>query len=272
MLEITAVLVGMALIAWIVNSEWHNLTLRIKTDDNLMRLGIDKTSYTAVTAVLLILGAFLGVFILKNWAAAVLMVVLLYFYREKSIKFKEDEHKAAIDAQAETALQLIASLYETMGDMVAAFEKTAACVPSPMSDELRRVVAEYRAGRPLPEAMLDLAERSGSRDIDVFVRGVILSEKYGTNTSEVIQDVSNLIKDRITLRDELKNEVRGQKLTVNIFLALIPIVGTLIFVFSPDARHTMTATTLGQVIVCGLIGVMYAGWYLTQGQGAVDQL
>lgn len=241
-------------------------------DECLMRLGVNRLAHNAVTAALAVAGACLGLVVLKNPPAVVLLAVFAVMYRRRSLYLQRQERKALIDQQAEVALQMVASLYETMGDMVRALEGTSKCVPHPMSAELRRVVAEYRAGKPMAEALRDFAERSENRDIDVFVKGVLLSEKYGTNTAEVVHDVAGLVRDRITLRDELKNELRGQKLTVNIFLLLIPVVGAALFLFSPEARNTMVNSLAGKGIVCALACVEYFAWHFTRGQGVVEDL
>lgn len=273
-----AVLVPAALLAWAVHCEWDALRMFLQSRrgrhaiEGMLDLGVDDAAYAVNTAALSLAGAAVGILFLKNWTAAVLLAVVAYLYRKKSLEIMQLERKALIDSQAEVALQMVASLYETMGDMVQAMAGTAECVPSPMRDELKRVVAEYNAGKPLHQAMLGMAERSGSRDIDVFVRGVLLSEKYGTNTSEVVQNVAQLVRDRITLREELTNELRGQKLTVDIFLMLIPVAGAALYIFSPEARTTMTGTVGGKAIVCMLICAEYAAWHLTRGQRVVDRL
>lgn len=266
-----------ALLAWFLRSRQEEVRAflrraREEADEGLMRLGIDKASYNLVTLLLVAGGAFAGFVLLKNPPAGVLMALFLYFYRRRSIDLRRQERKALIDQQAEVALQMVAALYETMGDMVRALEGTAHCVPEPMAGELKRVVAEYHAGTPLHEALREFAARSQNRDIDVFVNGVLLSEKYGTNTSEVVHDVAELIRDRITLRDELKNELRGQKLTVNVFLMLIPVAGAALFLFSPEARNTMTNSLVGKAIVCGLCCIEYFAWHFTRGQGVVEDL
>lgn len=276
--KLAALFTVLALLAFVAYKEWDAITSFLQRakdeyiDESLMRLGIDSNAYNAVTFSLAAAGAVIGFLFLENLVAAGLLAVFAFLFRRQSLELKKMERKSLIDQQAEVALQMIASLYETTGDMVRAFEGASECVPSPMADELKRVVAEYRAGAPLGEAMLDFAERSGNKDIDIFVRGVNLSEKYGTQTSEVVHDVAELIRDRITLRDELKNELRGQKLTVNVFLMLIPVVGTGLFLFSPEARHTMTATLGGKVIVDILICIEYFAWYFMSRQGVVEEL
>ena len=115
-------------------------------------------------------------------------------------------------------------------------------------------------------------ERVDNRDFEILCKGIMLSEKYGTDTTAVVREVAEIIRDRIVLREELKNELRGQKLTIDVFLIAIPVVAALLYIFSPEARHTITSTTVGKVIMMILVCIEYAAWRLTRGQWVEEEL
>lgn len=239
----------------------------------LKRISVEEESrYKTATFITAAILAVVCVIFLNNIPAAVMAFILWVSFREKALEVQEMERKSKLEEQSEIALQMIASLYDVHKDMIRAFEGAADCVPPPMSDELKRVVIEYRAGKSMNEALTDFMERIENRDFEILCKGIMLSEQYGTDTSEVVQEVAQIIRDRIILREELKNELRGQKLTVDVFLMMIPVVGTLLYIFSPEARHTMTETMAGKVIVMVLIAVEYAAWRITRGQWVVEKL
>ncbi|WP_258359096.1 type II secretion system F family protein [Moorella sulfitireducens] len=182
------------------------------------------------------------------------------------------QYKARIDEQAQAALQMIASLYDTTGDLVRAIEGAANCTPSPMREELIKTLVEYRLGGSLPDALASFAERADNRDIDIFIKAVTLSEKYGTNTAEVVAEIARVIRDRITLREELKSEVRGQGLTINLFLLFLPLTALSLLYFSSEARHVIIATFFGKAVMCFIILVEFLAWYFTRGMGVVEEL
>lgn len=242
-------------------SVWHMLD----------RTGRSRTGFAAVSAVTVVAGLAIGLSI-NNLVAAVMMASFGVLACRKQVELSLLARQRLIDEQAETALQMIASLYETTGDLVRAVEGAANCTASPMRDELMRTVVEYRAGKPLADALEGLAVRTDNRDVEVFVKGVVVSEKYGTDTAGVVTDVAGVIRDRIVLREELINEMRGQKLTVNVFLLLLPLVAVVMILFSQDARHTITSTFLGRTLICFMILVEFGSWYLTRNQGVVEEL
>lgn len=234
-------------------------------------LGKNRFEYLILTSILVAIGIGCGV-ALNNIVASFMLGGFAVIYRKKKLYEQFMQRRAMIDMQVDTALQMIASLQETTDDLIYAMEGAAMTTAAPMRDELIKTVMEYRAGKTLIEALQDLAERTDNRDLDVFVRGVAISEKYGTNTSEVITDISKVISDRIILREEIKNELRGAKLTTSIFLVILPVAIVGIVGFYDQARIIMTTTTTGKIVLDFIITVNFIAWYFSGTQRLVDDL
>lgn len=234
-------------------------------------LNMNRSEYYMTTGILATAGVGLGI-ILKNPVAAILLVIFAVVFRKKKLEEKFMKRKAMIDTQVDTSLQMIASLYETTDDLIYSMEGAAKTTASPMRDELIQTVKEYRAGKSLLEALQGLVERTENRDLEVFVRAVAISEEYGTNTSEVIVDTSKVISDRILLREEIKNELRGQKLTTTIFLVFLPLTAAGVIGFYDDARHILTNTLMGKFVLDVVILLNFIAWFFSGGQKLVDDL
>lgn len=237
----------------------------------LDRMGRSRQGFIFLTVALAAAGVVVGL-LLDNLAASLLLAVFGAVFSSKKVEVDYRQYKARIDEQAQAALQMIASLYDTTGDLVRAIEGAANCTASPMRDELLKTLVEYKAGASLAEALQSFAERTDNRDIDIFVKAVTLSEKYGTNTAEVVAEIARVIRDRIILREELKSEVRGQRFTVNLFLLFLPLTAALLLYFSSEARHVITGTLFGKAVICFVILVEFGAWYITRNAGVVEEL
>lgn len=259
--------------------EMREKVLRAELDDapvgslpyKLKRLGYRYDLFVLVTVLLAAAGFTIGV-LLKNPAAAVMLAAFAVLFLSGEVDVLYRNYQAKIDEQAETMLQMCASLYATTGDIVESLAGTVECLPDPMRREVQETVAEYRAGRPLAPALMSFAERVQNRDIDVFVRGLLLSEQYGADTVEVVKGVAEVIWDRILLREELKNEMRGQSATVTILLLATPVALAILTVFVGEARAVMTGTILGRIVVCVMIAVEYIAWKSLRHQGVTEKL
>ena len=140
-----------------------------------------------------------------------------------------------------------------------------------MADELRLTVTQYNVNKAPLLALQDLAERIDDPNMNIFVNAVILSERYGTDTAQVIEDVGKKISYRIALRDELKNEIRGQSITIKIFFFVLPLItGGLMLI--PDVRQVLTTSPIGLLLINVLLLIEYCAWYFSTDQEVVNRL
>ncbi len=209
--------------------------------------------------------------VFRNSIAGIISAILFFLIIRKREELKEQERNRVIESQAEVALQLIASFYENTGDIMAALKETADCIQPPLADELRLTVIEFNANIAPLKAIQNLADRVNNKDINIFVNAVILSERYGTDTAQVIEDVSNKIAERITLRDELKNEAWGQSIQLKIFFLALPIV-TILLMLVPDVREVLTTSLIGKGIIILLLLIMYYAWSFATNQEVINEL
>lgn len=255
----TALITILLLIQWLNEIEkWIQAQHRVPT-----------MNFMTLFMVVVVFLVFLVIF--KNPIAGALGAFLAFMYRRNSKKLKLGKKNAQIEEQAEIALKLITALYENNHDLMKSFAQAGDCIQPPLSDELKRTVEYYYAGKPPMECLKDFADRVNNKDINVFVKGVILSEQYGTDTSQVISDVSGILADRITLREELRNEMVGQRLTIIIFLSVLPLM-TIGAMYFPETRQVLVGTPLGKFVVNLVILIEYIAWHFTHRQAEVDAL
>ena len=240
----------------------------------LQRLGI-KITYRMFLILTCAVGVFLGAvaFVaLSNPILAVLAIVLTLAFAHGEVDVFYRKRRGVIDEQAEVALQMLAGLYQVTGDLVDTLNKVSQSAASPLKEEIQQVIAEYNAGMDLSAALKDFAYRVDNRDIELFVQGVILSEHYGTDTSRVIKHIAEIIRNRLLLRDELKAETRGQSMTINIFLLLVPLAAAALWIFSPSSKEVLTHNAAGKMVLSIVAVVEFAAWYLTRKKGVVEEL
>lgn len=210
-------------------------------------------------------------FVFKNPPASILSVILLGFYLRRKRILADQARNLIIEGQSEVALQLISSFYKNTGDIMSALKEAADCIQPPLADELRLTVTQYAANKSPLAALQDLAARINDRNISIFANAVILSERYGTDTAQIIDDLSKKTSCRISLRDELKNEIKGQSITIKIFFFALPVL-TGVLMLVPDVRQVLTASPIGLLLIPGLLLVEYWAWYSTTDEEVINKL
>ena len=108
--------------------------------------------------------------------------------------------------------------YSTMQAMEAVSKE----LPSPISDEFRRVVQEMQLGIPMETALENLYRRIPSDDLDFVITAINVQREVGGNLSEILDVISFTIRERVRIKGEIR-VLTSQVRTSGSAMALIPI-------------------------------------------------
>lgn len=85
-----------------------------------------------------------------------------------------------------------------------AMEAISKDAPEPTQTEFQRVVQEVQLGIDLPDALEHLLERIESDDLDLVVTAVNIQREVGGNLAEILEVISQTIRERIKLKGEIR--------------------------------------------------------------------
>ncbi|MFZ5648128.1 MAG: type II secretion system F family protein [Bacillota bacterium] len=211
--------------------------------------------------------------VLKNYILSGLSVILwLLFSHQLVDRLYRALVKARIDTQAQLVLQLLAELYQVSDNLVQAVERVIPSSPEPIKSELEMLIIKYRTNQDLGQCLMDFAANIDNRDIEIFVEGIILAEQYGTSTHEVITQNAEVIRERISLKEDLFDETKGKKTILYIFMIALPALFLWLFTGFEEARKTFAETTRGQLLVTFLAMVEYICWWYDSRKEVTEDL
>jgi tight adherence protein B len=107
--------------------------------------------------------------------------------------------------------------YSTMQAMEAVSKE----LPSPISDEFRRVVQEMQLGVPMNSALENLHRRIPSDDLDFVITAINVQREVGGNLAEILDVISHTIRERIRIKGEIR-VMTSQVVYSGRLLSLIP--------------------------------------------------
>jgi tight adherence protein B len=116
--------------------------------------------------------------------------------------------------------------YSTMQAMEAISRE----LPSPISDEFRRVVQEMQLGVPMEAALENLLRRIPSDDLDFVVTAINVQREVGGNLSEILDSISFTIRERVRIKGEIR-VMTAQVRASGTLLSIIPMALALILWF-----------------------------------------
>ena len=103
-----------------------------------------------------------------------------------------------------TVAELLALAVRAGEGAVGALERVCRLSQGELSDELRRCLADARAGANLPTALRGLAERTGLMSLSRFVDGIVVAVERGTPLAEVLRAQAQDVREagRRTLMEQ----------------------------------------------------------------------
>ncbi|MCL5982845.1 MAG: type II secretion system F family protein [Firmicutes bacterium] len=129
----------------------------------------------------------------------------------------------------------------------------------PLSSEFNRALREIRYGAPTEEALLNMARRVQSEDMDLIVTAISIQRQVGGNLAEVLDNITHTIKERVRIKGEVKT-LTAQGRISGMVIALLPVVlAALIMLINPSyilslLEHPLGVTLTGAAFFSGLLG------------------
>jgi tight adherence protein B len=150
--------------------------------------------------------------------------------------------------------------YSTMQAMEAISKE----LPSPISDEFRRVVQEMQIGITMETALENLLRRIPSEDLDFVVTAINVQREVGGNLSEILDNISFTIRERVRIKGEVR-VLTSQVRTSGSVLSLIPFGLTIILWFL-NPEYLMSITQGGPIctaaIICVVLGLIGSSYFI----------
>jgi tight adherence protein B len=160
-------------------------------------------------------------------------------------------------AQFPNAIDIIVRSLRAGHPVPIAISMVARELPDPVGTEFGIVADEITYGADLETGMRNLNYRVGQEDLPLFVTAVAIQGSTGGNLSEILENLSAVIRERFKMRRKVKALAAEGKFSA-LFLSALPIaIFFMIRFVAPDFygsvwKHDMTRIGLG----------MAGGWML----------
>jgi tight adherence protein B len=166
----------------------------------------------------------------------------------------------AFEAQLPDTLNLLAGSLRAGYSFLQGVEAVAEETSDPMARELRRVLTEARLGRPVEDALGDVAARMQSQDFEWSVLAIRIQREVGGNLAELLQTVAETMVERGRMAGEVKALTAEGRIS-GIIMGMLPIgLGLFMFTAAPDYIHALFASAMGWAMVVGSAVMGLAGF------------
>ncbi len=161
------------------------------------------------------------------------------------INRKKAKRLIQFEAQLSEALVMVGNCLRSGLTFQQAMGNIAHEMPDPIGREFSRVVREINLGSNVDLALTNLAERVHSTDLGLAVSAIQIQRQVGGNLLDLLENISETIKDRI----KVKNEIRVMTATgraSGMIIGSLPIaLAAVLMMINPEFIQAFFATRMG---------------------------
>ncbi len=209
----------------------------------------------AITAIILIL----AVMIFDTWTFRIITAVIGFFIPGQIIKIIKKKRLEKFNKQLVDALIQMANAFKAGLSFSQAMQNIAEEGVPPLSLEFELALKEIKLGVPIEEALINMAKRVHSEDLDLVVISTNIARQMGGNMSEMYDTISVTIRERFRLQGKINSLVSQGKLQGFVVGAMPLLLGMVLNKMRPDLMEPMMESWFGVFLVIGIVILEFLG-------------
>lgn len=174
---------------------------------------------------------------------------------------KRARRQRTITEQLPEALDFLGRVLRAGHSLSTGFQMIAEELPQPLAGEFRRCYDQHSLGQPMEEALKDMAARIESTDFAFFVTTVLIQRQTGGDLSEVLGNISAMIRQRVKLAMSVKSKTAEGRFTGYILTAFPAVMFVLTYVLNPAYAAGMLHSSTGLMMLGAAVGLQVMGLF-----------
>lgn len=183
--------------------------------------------------------------------------VLLAFGPWVWIERKRRERVRQIERQLDGFVLALSNALKTTPSIGAAFASVVPILQDPTRQEVELAVKEMKVGSTLDQALLHMAGRIGSRQVDSALSAILIGRQVGGNLARLLEQTASTLREMGRLEGVVRTKTAEGKMQLA-FLAALPLALVVVLQFMwPGYFAPLTHSLTGYVIVmvCGMLWI-----------------
>ena len=135
-------------------------------------------------------------------------------------------------------------------------------MPAPISQEFNLILQQNRIGVPLDECFGNLGKRVPTPDNDMFISSMNILRETGGNLAEVFDTIVDVIRERIRLKQKIKQYTAVGMFQGYIMVSMPFAIGGLYAISDPSAMKPLFTTVPGIIALIVALGLDALGFFV----------
>ena len=137
--------------------------------------------------------------------------------------------KSKFEKQLGESIVLISNNLRAGFTFQQAMESISKEMSEPIAGEFGRTMWEIKLGASMEEALERMAQRTGSYDLGLLVSAVLIQRKTGGNLADVLENISDTIKERLRIKGEIRSLTASGRIS-GLIIGMLPVFLTAVLI------------------------------------------
>lgn len=205
--------------------------------------------------------SFLAFAVFRNLITPIVVFALAWNVPRFIIEKRKKERVKLFDSQLSEGITIISNSLKAGHSFLQAVAVVSEETSDPFSKEFKRLLKEMSLGISEEDALKNLFGRMESEDLRLIVNAILIQKDIGGNLSEILDNISETIRERQKMKNELKTLTAQGKLSGGILMLMPVFLGMIIYLLNKEYVMVLFTTTIGLVMVAAavvgeLIGIL----------------
>lgn len=170
----------------------------------------------------------------KSIIVAIILGLMGWILPSLIIRIKKKTRYKAFNEQLGDGIVLISNSLKAGYSFLQAVQSVATEMPDPISYEFKKLLKELRFGYSTEMALENLLLRVESDDLELVVNAVMIQREIGGNLSEILDNISETIRERVKLKGEIRT-LTAQGRISGVIVSFLPVVlGLILYLMNPE--------------------------------------
>lgn len=201
------------------------------------------------------------VFLITPYKLMALFSIITFFVPPIYLQYIINKRFLDFSKQFPDALNLMASSLRAGHPLFAAIDIVTGEMPKPICDVFGTAKKEISLGRDTKDAFYSMTKNMPkSIDLRFFITAVLIQKEVGGNLAELLDSLSETIRERFKLLGQLRVQTAQTRLS-GMVIGIVPVLVLLVvFFMNPEYIKPLFDTKDGQLALCVAIILITAGF------------
>lgn len=154
-----------------------------------------------------------------------------------------------INSQLGDTLAILSNALKAGHSFFQAIDSVSREMTGPVAEEFSKLQKEINFGVNTEAALENMVQRVGSDDLELVVTAVLIQRQVGGNLSEVLDNISGTIRQRVKMKGEIKALTAQGRMSGWVIGSLPLVLATMMAIISPEQILVMFREPLGLAMI-----------------------